>query len=431
MGLFVGIDWGSRVHAVCVLDGSGKLLHEGEVAHDGEAVIGFVQKIRRLAGGDLSAVRAAMESPHGTMIEALVDSGASAYHLNPKQLDRFRDRRSVAGAKDDDLDAWVLADSLRTDTKLFREVPLLGEHTQALRATSRTYKSLTVQALGVASQIREHLQRYFPQLLSLGRLHNERWLWELIRAAPTPAKAAKLRPCRVRAILTRRNIRRHDADTIVQRLRATPIPVAPGVADAAAESVLTLLPVLEVLYQQSLVCLARLEALMLPTESGEKEQSDGRREGTAESQSHKAMLRDAALLQTLPGIGIRTGAVVLAEGHVALQARDYRAFRRLSGVAPVSRRTGGKARKPMVSMRRARNSSLAAAVHLWGEIAVRHDEHSKAHYARLRAAGHNHARSVRGVTDRLCKVAIGMLKSGQPYDPKRRLGPSRTAEDSS
>jgi hypothetical protein len=32
-----------------------------------------------------------------------------------KQLDRFRDRYSVAGAKDDKRDAMVLADSLRTD----------------------------------------------------------------------------------------------------------------------------------------------------------------------------------------------------------------------------------------------------------------------------------------------------------------------------
>jgi transposase len=40
--------------------------------------------------------------------------------LNPKQLDRFRDRHTVAGAKDDRRDAFVLADSLRTDRPAFR-----------------------------------------------------------------------------------------------------------------------------------------------------------------------------------------------------------------------------------------------------------------------------------------------------------------------
>jgi hypothetical protein len=40
------------------------------------------------------------------------------FSINPKQLDRFRDRHTVAGAKDDQRDAFVLADSLRTDAVL-------------------------------------------------------------------------------------------------------------------------------------------------------------------------------------------------------------------------------------------------------------------------------------------------------------------------
>ena len=44
------------------------------------------------------------------------------YSINPKQLDRFRDRFTVAGAKDDSLDAYVLADSLRTDMPRFRKL---------------------------------------------------------------------------------------------------------------------------------------------------------------------------------------------------------------------------------------------------------------------------------------------------------------------
>ena len=39
-------------------------------------------------------------------------------------LDRFRDRHSVAGAKDDRRDAFVLADSVRTDRPSFRRLHL-------------------------------------------------------------------------------------------------------------------------------------------------------------------------------------------------------------------------------------------------------------------------------------------------------------------
>ena len=38
--------------------------------------------------------------------------------INPKQLDRLRDRFSVAGAKDDRRDAYVLGDGVRTDRRL-------------------------------------------------------------------------------------------------------------------------------------------------------------------------------------------------------------------------------------------------------------------------------------------------------------------------
>ena len=46
------------------------------------------------------------------------------FSINPKQLDRFRDRYSPAGAKDDRRDAFVLADSLRTDPHCFHAVRL-------------------------------------------------------------------------------------------------------------------------------------------------------------------------------------------------------------------------------------------------------------------------------------------------------------------
>jgi hypothetical protein len=41
----------------------------------------------------------------------LVERGFQVYAINPKQLDRFRDRYSMSGAKDDRRDAFVLADS--------------------------------------------------------------------------------------------------------------------------------------------------------------------------------------------------------------------------------------------------------------------------------------------------------------------------------
>ena len=51
-----------------------------------------------------------------------MERGFAVHSLNPKQLDRFRDRHSPAGAKDDNRDAHTLADALRMDSRFFRRL---------------------------------------------------------------------------------------------------------------------------------------------------------------------------------------------------------------------------------------------------------------------------------------------------------------------
>ena len=54
----------------------------------------------------------AIEVPRGPLVESLMERGLAVHAINPKQLDRFRDRISPAGAKDDRRNAWVLAAAL-------------------------------------------------------------------------------------------------------------------------------------------------------------------------------------------------------------------------------------------------------------------------------------------------------------------------------
>jgi hypothetical protein len=65
--------------------------------------------LAQLAGAEPARVAVALEVPRGGVVDTLL------FALNPKQLDRFRDRYTVAGAKDDRRDAFVLATALATD----------------------------------------------------------------------------------------------------------------------------------------------------------------------------------------------------------------------------------------------------------------------------------------------------------------------------
>src|SRR3954462_8641353 len=97
---FAGVDWGSAKHQVCLLDGAGKVVGEREFAHGGAGLAALCEWMVSMAG-DPGTVAVAIEVPHGPVVDALLDRGFAVYAINPKQLDRLRDRISVAGAKDD------------------------------------------------------------------------------------------------------------------------------------------------------------------------------------------------------------------------------------------------------------------------------------------------------------------------------------------
>ena len=118
---FAGVDWGSAKHQVCLLDGAGKVVGERAFAHGGAGLAALCDWLMSMAG-NAGGVAVAIEVPHGPVVDALLDRGFAVYAINPKQLDRLRDRISVAGAKDDRRDARVAAAGLRTDRHLFRRV---------------------------------------------------------------------------------------------------------------------------------------------------------------------------------------------------------------------------------------------------------------------------------------------------------------------
>src|SRR3954454_10934657 len=118
---FAGIDCGSAKHQACLLDGAGTVVGERAFAHGGAGLAALCDWLVSMAG-DPGSVAVALEVPHGPVVDALLDRGFAVYAIHPKQLERLRDRISVAGAKDDRRDARVAAAGLRTDRPLFRRV---------------------------------------------------------------------------------------------------------------------------------------------------------------------------------------------------------------------------------------------------------------------------------------------------------------------
>jgi transposase len=398
----VGIDWGSEAHEVCVLDRDGQICERRQVRHTVADLQAVVDALLARAQGDPTTVAVGIEVPRGALVELFVERGVLAYAINPKQLDRFRDRFTAAGAKDDRRDALVIGDSLRTDPQAFRQVRLDHPVIIQLREWSRIDEDLGSELTRVTNQLRDLVYRSAPGLLAVCPAADEPWFWSLLRTAPRPAAQQRLSERRLEHLLRTHRIRRLTARHLREVLQQPAIFTAPGVVDAVADHLALLLPRVELLATQRREAERQLQRLL--------EALDQERPPVGDQREHS----DIAIVRSMPGIGTRVAARMLAEGSQPLVDRAYHVLRACMGIAPVTKQSG---KRRLVSMRYGCNLRLRNAAYHWARSGAQNDPASRAYYQRLRARGHSHGRSLRSVADRLLRILMTLLSRGQIFDP--------------
>ena len=296
---FAGIDWGSDKHRVCLIGRDGQIMAERWIEHRGDSLAELAAWLRQHTSDSPLLLAAAIEIPRGAIVETLLEHGFTVFSINPKQLDRFRDRYSPAGAKDDRRDAFVLADALRTDMHCFRAVKLDEPAMIRLRELSRLDDELAQEQNRTVNRLREQFHRFFPQLLQLCESADESWLWALFELAPLPARAAKLSEAKIARLLQQHRIRRITAAEVRAVLKTRQLTLAPGAAEAAAEHALLLLPRLRLLHQQRTDLGRRINAMLDELATPPEGQHEH---------------RDAAILLSLPGLGRKIAATRAQRG---------------------------------------------------------------------------------------------------------------------
>jgi len=156
-GLTCGIDWARDDHAVSVVDSRGKEVLRSTIDHSAMGLQTLLSILTRTGVEEV-----AIERPDGPVVDVLLDAGITVVVISPNQLKNLRSRYGSAGNKDDRFDAYVLADTLRTDRIRLRPLVPDGPATVALRTSCRARKELIGHRVSMANQLREHLNRAFP-----------------------------------------------------------------------------------------------------------------------------------------------------------------------------------------------------------------------------------------------------------------------------
>jgi len=149
---YIGVDWGDRLHQVYVADEEGKKVKEVKVP---ETVGGLTEIGRWLDENRAKGIElwAAIEKPAGRIVDFLLDHGVEVYPVNPKAVDRVRDRYRMSDSKSDAFDAYVLADFLRTDHAHLRALRPSSEKAQELKLLSRDQRRVVNHKTRLLNQL--------------------------------------------------------------------------------------------------------------------------------------------------------------------------------------------------------------------------------------------------------------------------------------
>jgi transposase len=400
--IFCGIDWAERHHDVAVVDSTGRLLGRRRIGDDLAGFSDLTALLVEHAGSDAAAVPVAMETDRGLLVAALRAAGHPVYAVNPKAVDRYRDRHAVSGAKSDPADALVLAHLLRTDRQAHRPLPADTERVQVVRVLARAHQDAVWARSQDANRLRSLLREFFPAALTAFGDLTTRTALTVLAAAPTPATAAALTRANLTGLLhtAGRGTRPAEAARLAEIFAADQLHQSTEVETAMGAAVRAIVRTLAAANQS----VHELEQALA---------------------DHFEQHPDAEILDSLPGLGLVLGARVLGEyGDDPTRWPDAASRRNYAGTAPITRASG---RSRVVLARHIRNKRLADACYLWAFTALTKSPGARTYYDTRRAAGDTHNAALRRLGSKLLGQLHHCLTHHQPYNEHHAWPPATPA----
>ena len=387
--IFVGCDWSRYKHDLLIMDAEGSTLIELTIPHAAEAFDDVAEQISAFEPNS-AEVRIGIELHDGALLAWLLDQGYMVYGINPKSAERARDRYRPSGGKDDKSDAFILADTVRTDRGYLRPIRPGSGASQELRSWVR-FRARQVQDRTAAIQrLRALLAEWCPALSALCDDLKRQWQRDLIQAFPLHADLSAAHGNRLRAFARQHRMRDATYDRLIATRAEKPMPI----------------PV-------SRVGALRAEILSLIERIGQLSQSVNEIE--AELRRLVADHPDAGVFQSLPAHGTATTATLLsAFGQHRDGAPTWRELAARWGVAPVTVQSG---RSRHVKRRRACDHVINQALLFFAfRTAFTPGCWAADYYQAKRSKGVDHYTALRCLAQRWVKIIYRLWTDRIHYD---------------
>jgi transposase len=384
-GVTCGIDWACDDHAVSIVDRDGREIVRSTVEHNASGLQELLIVPHRAGAREV-----AIERPDGPVVDTLLDAGVTVVVISPNQVKNLRGRYGSAGNKDDRFDAFVLADTLRTDRARLHPLMPDSPATVTLRQSCRARKDLVVHRVAVANQLRAHLKTVFPGAVGLFAALDSAIGLAFLTRFDCQDRADWLSVKRLAAWLASVGYSGHtDPSELYRRLTSAPRGTT-GTDDTAITG--AFVAVLSTL-------VAQIKVL------------------DADIADQLARHADAQIFTSLPRSGTFRAARLLAEiGDCRARFPTPESLACLAGVAP-STRQSGKVRH--IGFRWAADKQLREAVTDFAGDSRRANPWAADLYNRARTRGHDHPHAVRILARAWLYIIWHCWQEEVAYDPAK------------
>jgi transposase len=395
MSIYIGIDWSQDKHDVAFMNAAGAIIARLTIPHQ-PAGFRELETTRQQLGVAAAECLVGLETAHNLLLDYLWDHGyQQIYVIPPLVVKSSRGRYGHSTARDDTLDAQLLADLLRTDRPRLHPWRPDSQLTRQIRAHVGFVTFLTHTANRIHNRLRAALLRYYPQALELFSGLMVPTTLAFIAAYNTPQALVALSYEAFTTFAQQQGYwNRQGLLNCYARLQHTPLQ-----ASAATVAV----------YQDE----ARLLAQQL------RELILAKREVQRDLNTLFAQHPDQAIFTSLPGVGAFLAPALLAKlGDDRERFPSAASLQALAGTCPVTMASGKRKR---VAFRHACDHEFRQIAQQWARCSLRKSVWAVAYWQQIRPRCTSEHDAYRRLANRWLAVLWKLWQSRELYDEAYHL----------
>ena len=320
----------------------------------------------------------------------LMAAGYRVCVVNPMQVHAMRKLKSLSGVKNDRIDSWLIAETLRQGD--YDETRLATDEVQALKQLTRYHQGLKQELAAVKTQAICVLDAYFPEYAALFSDMFGAASLKVLAECPTPSEVARKRASSIAKLLSEGSRGRLGDAKAAEVKAAAKSSVGIRLGEEAASF-------------QIRTMVSQVEFLNATIAKVEKEVAS-------------LLAKVEPDITTIPGVSTTTGAQIVAE------IGDVKRFRNAASIVKYAGLNSGvdesgKYSAGGVPITKHGSSYLRRSLWLAANRARQYDPRLKEYYDKLRRKGKPHRVAVTAVARKLCHVVYAVMRDGKPYDPAK------------